>query len=219
MKKSQFSYSKKSKKSKVSIDPDSWMKTAVQLFKQSKKQFSMLSRLQSLRSGRDPERTLCQTLIKKMDKNKVSMEDSYFLTQHLSSRIQSFRGELPSLLILLIGSGLAFAASIVFIILGRESLMSIEALKQDIPVIFWVVSGVVSLFLFGLSMRRRKAFMDRYVHHIILLQAASAYTTSKAPGKGGTLYEAFQQLDLLRVQLKQPSPFANLLGLFKKKKK
>lgn len=209
----------KIKPKKVKADPDKWAGIVQAILKARKDEFSFIKRLWQQwvkKDKREPEKEVCKELINRMDKQKVPVEEAQQVAINSAQQLQTLQKDLPRILIYLLGGGAMVVCATVFLFLRAPKSPDIKVILSDINVILWLLIIVVNLFIFFVGWRKRKIFADNLMLHSILSQAGAAYAASKAPGKGGSLFEAYHYLDVIRDKNKEA--FNKKFGLAKKKK-
>ncbi|MDX1919479.1 MAG: hypothetical protein SFU25_01950 [Candidatus Caenarcaniphilales bacterium] len=214
MKKKEIKYKPK----KVKADPDKWAGIVQAIIKAHKNDFSIIKRLWEQwvkKSKREPEKEVCREIIQRMDQRKVPVEEAQQIAINSAQQLQTLQKELPRILIYLLGGGTMVICALVFLFLRAPKTPDFKVFFSDINVILWLLIIAVNLFIFIFGLRKRKIFADNLMLHSILSQAGAAYAASKAPGKGGSMFEAYHYLDVIRDKNKQA--FDKKFGWGKKK--
>jgi len=122
------------------------------------------------------------------------------------------KNELPLLLVYLLGG---FTMALCSMIFGWKYIpyaFSMEAWTSNYWWLIWASIFMVSSVFFIMGMRKRTVFERIMTSNGMLAQASAAYASAKAPGKGGSVFEAFQQLDMIKQNIKEQSKSSK--GLF-----
>jgi len=182
---------------KPKVDPSQWLNLTYKIAQAKKKEFSLWRRW---REKIDTDFLIGKELLQKLKEKKVSPEDAYYLTQLTSTNLQNLRKQLLPLALYLLGGGVMLVLSLVF--------MNISILSQEEGYrwILWLSLVLCSSVVFGIGWTRRKKFANALMSNSVLAQASAAYGAANVPGKGGSMFEAEQQLQLTRQQIKASNP-------------
>jgi hypothetical protein len=194
----------KQKPKKVKSNPDEWVQIAIQVSKKNK--ISWIKRIQSMitrKPLKDSEKEICKELIQRMDNRKMTYEEAQQMAIAAANSLQTSRKDLPRVLLYLIVGGLLLLTSIIFFIVRFPQSREPQVLFTDFNFVFWLIMICANGFLFYMGMNRRKIFEDNLIPNAILSQACAAYAACKSPGKGGSLFEAYQYLELIREKNKE----------------
>ncbi len=193
------------KKAKVNFKE--WYLIVNKIVNENKKSLSIFRKIINLikKIEEDPEKEICKEVIKRFDKKKLSFEDAYKLAQDSMQNIEKLKKELPSILLLFFGALFALIFAIVFLILKIPHELTIKAWTQNFQWISALIIFFMSIIATSITLKRRDNFQWSLITNSILSQAAGAYGSVKNHGKGGSLFEAFIALDLIRREIKKSS--------------
>ncbi|MDJ0625714.1 MAG: hypothetical protein QNJ31_05025 [Candidatus Caenarcaniphilales bacterium] len=207
----------KQKPKKVKADLEKWINISKKIIQSRKKDFSLLKRIffWVKKQKNDPEKESSKELIQAMDSRKLLLEEAQQIAIASATKLQSLQKELPKLLIYLLGGGTMIICSVVFITIRSPRDVDFITWIKDFNVIFWLVMIILNSAIFFFGLQKRKTFADNLSINSILSQAATAYASSKAPGQGGSLFEAYKALDIIKDKNRQA--FNKKFGFGKKK--
>lgn len=203
--KRRFQAQKKQKNKKIRVDFQEWLQVSQKILEERKKSLSLWARW---RSKADPEKEVCKELIKRLDQKKVAPEEAYSLAQRGSQNLQELQKQLFPLLVYLLGGGSMLLCSIVFFLLRMPHTTNWTAWQQDYTWVVWLILTLASAVAFTVGLRKRATFQRTLLSNSVLSQASSAYAASRVQGQGGSLFEAYQQLEIIRRKIKENSAFS-----------
>jgi hypothetical protein len=209
----------KIKPKKVKADPEGWIKIVKAVIKAHKKDFSFWRRIWATiikKQQKDAEKEACKDVIARMDQKKLSMEEAQQMAIASANELQQIRKHLPEVLIYFLGGGTMLLCSVIFLLIRSPHNFVWQDWVRDTDVIFWTVMLVLNGVLFYIGWQKRKAFEEKLVINSVLSQASAAYAAARAPGKGGSLFEAMHYLEIIRE--KNQNAFAQKFGFGNKKK-
>ncbi len=195
----------KVKPKKVKADSDAWLTIVKNIVNSRRQEFSFLKRTIGAilkKKQKDPERESCKELIQRLDSKKLSIEEAQQMALASAESLQKLKGNLPSVLIYLLGGGLMLLFSIIFLIIRSPRSLDWHLWISNHDVLFWFPLLFLNSFIFYLGLQKRKAFENELIVNAILSQSCAAYAAARAPGKGGSLFEAYRYLDLIREKNK-----------------
>ena len=207
------------KPKKVQANPDEWLVLVNHILAKYKKDMSLLNRLWSQyvkKEKRDFEKEVCKEVIARMDNKKITTEEAQQIAMMSAGKLQDLQKDFPKMLVCLLGGGSMLLCSVVFLFLRAPHSSDPMVWLKDVNVIMWSVLLIINAVVFGIGLKQRKVFTQQLAQHSVLSQASAAYAASKAPGRGGSLFEAHHYLDLIREKNKEA--FEKKYGFGKKKK-
>jgi len=196
----------KLKPKKVKANPNEWLQLITTILKSRRKEMAFLTRLWAQyvkKEKKDPEKEICKEIIQRMDARKVLTEEAQQMAISSATKLQELQKGLPKMLIYLLGGGIMMICSLVFLFLRAPHSSNPLVWLKDINVLMWLILFSINLVVFVLGMRQRESFTKDLVEHSILSQASAAFAASKSPGKGGSIFEAYRYLDLIREKNKE----------------
>lgn len=204
---------KPKKINKSNLEYNYWLDTAFSLLKRNKE--SIFKRISNLIKGNnDKEMIMLKELIKTCDKNKLSLEEGFQLSQNLAAIMQSGRDQIVKLIIIYLVLLTSFVISAGLFFWHIPYTLDINIWKSDLKWIPWTIAFIANSIIFFFANKKRGQITDTFNANNLLIQAISAYTQAKAPGKGGSIKDAYQQLNILRAQISKQSPLQG--GLWSK---
>lgn len=204
----------KVKNKKVKANIEEWMQIVKAALKAHHKNFSFMKRLQGFfqKNKKDLEKEICKEIIQRMENKKLVFDEAQQLALNGANNLKEIQKGLPKVLIYLLGGGAMLILSIVFLFLRFPDPFKL----LDYNLIAWTVLSIINAFIFYKGLNMRKTFEQKLLTNSILSQAAASYAYSRSPGKGGSLFEAYHYLEIIREKNKQA--FDKKFGLNKKKK-
>lgn len=198
-----------SRKSKISSEQ--WFNISQKILQDNKKDFTLWNKLKAWKNQTDTDKKVCRLLIKKFQDKKVPAESAYALTQTASARIKSFQGQIIKLLILFL---LSFALVLVSGFLFFKQIPYTLDLNIWTSTwtnwFIWGMTFVLSIIAFIIVSRRRKEFENNLLSCMFLVQSSAAYASAHMPGKGGSIQDAYRQLELIKAETRKQSPLNKL---------
>jgi hypothetical protein len=196
----------KIKPKKIKADSDEWVSLVKDILKNRKADFAIWKRFWKKfvkKEDFEPELEASKEVIKRMSAKKLTAEEAQQMALDGARKLQNSQKEMPRMLIFLLGGGTMVICSIIFLIIRSPKTGNIADIFKDINVLLWMVLLVVNSVIFYIGLQKRKTFSETLSVNSILTQASAAYAASKAPGKGGSLFEAFKYLDFIRQKNKE----------------
>lgn len=200
---------KKPSNKKVKSDLSNWLSITASIYRKKKKSFSLWNRLRALisKSIRDPETEVCKDIIKALSDRKIALEEAFMMYQSSAKNMESMRGDLGPVLIYLLGGLSMFICSLVFFILRSPHSLKLVMWTSNYTWAFWLFMMLASSIILFIGLKKRNVFQDKLIQSSVLSQSCAAYAASRVPGKGGSLFEAYAELEKIRKEIKSRSPF------------
>ena len=188
----------KIKAKKVKANAEEWMQTVKAILKARQKDFSFFKRLQGFfqKDKKDTEKEICKEIIQRLENKKLIFEEAQQIALNSTNNLKEVQKDLPKVLIYLFGGGALLIFSVVFLILRFPQPFKL----LDYNLIAWTLLSLI-IFIKGIGMR--KSFEEKLLSNSILAQAAASYAYSRSPGKGGSLFEAYHYLEIIRAKNKE----------------
>lgn len=206
-----FSKKQKANSRKSKINSTDWFNISQKILQDNKKDFTLWNKLKAWRNRDDIDKKVCRLLIKQMQEKKVPAEAAYSLTQLASSQIKGFQGQIFKFLFLfLLSLALVLVSGFLFFKQIPYTLDINVWLSSWVNWLIWGLTFAVSIVCFVLISRRRKEFENSLLGNMCLVQASAAYASAHMPGKGGSIHDAYRQLELIKAETKKQSPLNQL---------
>lgn len=193
------------KQKKVKAQPDEWIGIIKAIVKAKRKDLSAMRRIWATitrKEQKDVEREICKEIIQRMDQKKMPYEEAQQMALSSAQTLQELQKELPRIVIYLLGGGIMLLTSIIFFIIRSPKSLNWQDWTTDFSPLIWLTLIAVNLFIFIIGLKKRKTFEQTLIVNSVLSQASAAYASGKAPGRGGSLFEAYRYLDLIREKNK-----------------
>ena len=204
---------KAGKAKKIKVNLAEWTNLVEIILKQHKNQFGLGARLQRIFKKNLPkaEIIICKLLIQKMEQKKLSYLEAQQIALSNHENLKVIQKDLPKVLTYFLGSGAMLLMSIIFLILRFPK----PLVLSDFNLLFWSFLIILNGIFFYLGWKKRNKFEKHSLRYSFLAQSAASFAYARSPGKGGSLFEAYQYLDLLQAKNKQA--FDRKFGLSKKR--